>query len=173
MRFLSSLGLVLALTPVSLLAQLGTNQNVVATLTGYQVTPAVSTDAVGTFRGTLSLSATSAEIRYTLRYSNLAIPHSTTAIHIHFAQENVNGGILIYLCDNAAGGGVPTCPTNGRLTGTITPADLQTVNNQNVAFDDFDKFLRAMFAGKLYIDVHTTRVPSGEIRGQIKAEAFE
>jgi hypothetical protein len=172
MRFLPSLGLVLALTPASLLAQLGTNQNVSATLTGYQVTPAVSTDAIGTFRGTLSLSATSAEIRYTLRYSNLAIPHSTTAIHIHFAQENVNGGILIYLCDNAAGGGVPTCPTNGRLSGTITPADLQTIN-QNVASDDFDKFLRAMFAGKLYIDVHTTRLPNGEIRGQIKAEAFE
>jgi len=170
MRFLRSLGLAVVLAPTSLFAQFGTTQNFTATLTGYQVVPAVSTDAVGSFVGVLDLSTSSAEIVYSLSYSGLADPSAPTEIDVRFGQENANGGILYVLC--GSGGGHAPCPRR-LLRGALGPYGLHTVNNQNIAFDDFDKFLRALFAGKIYIDVHTTRVPSGELRGQIKAQAFQ
>ena len=60
MRLLSALGLVLVLAPVPMFAQLGTNQVVTGTLTGYQEVPAVSSDATGYFTGVVRLSSTGA-----------------------------------------------------------------------------------------------------------------
>jgi CHRD domain len=72
------------------------------------------------------------------------------------------------------GGGNPFgCPNNGKIKGVINIGDLRNLPEQNIARDDFDKFLRALFAGKLYVQIKTTRVPTGEIRGQIKPLAFQ
>lgn len=171
MRLLSALGLVLVLAPGPMFAQLGTNQAVTATLTGYQEVPAVSSDGIGYFNGVVRLSSSGAtSLLISLQWSNLSDPGAPTSIDIRFAQEGVNGGQVITLC----GGGNPYgCPTNGKISGVINPGDLRNLPVQNIAFDDFDKFLRALFAGKLYVQIKSTRVPTGEIRGQIKPLAFQ
>ena len=99
------------------------------------------------------------------------MPGSVTQAHIHFGQENVNGAIIAPLC--GPGSKVPTCPQNGVLTGTITPADILVISTQNIGTDDYDKFERALFAGKTYVNIHTTRVSTGELRGQIYADALQ
>ena len=171
MRFLPSLGLAIVLAPASLFAQLVIpNQTVTAQLTGYQEVPAVSSDASGTFMGVVNLAAAGPNyVAYAMQWSNLSSSAVPTEIDLSFGQENVNGGTLTVICGGDAGH-LPC--QNGIARGRINPSDLLVVNNQNIGTGDFDKFLRALFAGKVYVTIKTSTVPTGEIRGQIKADAF-
>jgi len=55
------------------------------------------------------------------------------------------------------------------VTGTITAADIQAVPDQNVSAMDMATALRIIEAGDAYVNVHTSKFPAGEIRGQIRA----
>ena len=62
-------------------------------------------------------------IRYTLRYRKLE--RKVQQSHIHFGQEGVNGGIVVFLCSNLGNGpaGTPPCPDPpATVTGTVTGA---------------------------------------------------
>ena len=51
---------------------------------------------------------------------------NVTQSHIHFAQRNVNGGIVVWLCGTATNpgpAGTQTCPQSGTITGTIHAGD--------------------------------------------------
>jgi uncharacterized protein GlcG (DUF336 family) len=75
-----------------------------------------------------------------LTFRNLSGPAS--AAHIHMGAKGVNGAILVPLC--------PPCTSPVSGTSTLTTAEIAD-----------------MKARKLYVNVHTSKNPNGEIRGQI------
>ena len=133
-----------------------------ARLDGFQEVPSKLTNGHGTFKATISGSS----ISYELTYADLST--AAVASHIHFAQRGVNGGIFAFLC---GGGGKPACPpAGGTVTGTITAADILAPSpDQGLAAGDFAGAVRALRSGNTYANVHSTRFPGGEIRGQIQA----
>ena len=144
-----------------------------ATLIGYQEVPSVSTVAGGKFKANINEDNT--EVEYELSYSNLE--GAVQQAHIHFGQTGVNGGITVFLCTNLGNGpaGTQPCPAApATITGTITAADispdiLATVNAraQGMGTGEFDEFLEALSAGKLYVNVHSETFLGGEIRSQL------
>ena len=132
-------------------------------LTGYQeATPAgVSSVATGSF--VASIDDAAGTIEYVLSYSDLEAP--ALFAHIHFGNRFTSGGVSAFLC---GGGGKPACPTtSGTVTGTIMAADVVGPAAQGIAPGEFDELIRAIRAGVTYANVHSTKFPSGEIRGQI------
>ena len=136
-------------------------------LSGYEEPPAVSTVASGSFEARIDKEMR--EIRYRLSYANLETPASQA--HIHFGQRRTNGGISAWLCGNpplTPPAGTPLCPpTTGTVTGVITPEDVIGPAGQGIEPLAFDELVRAIRAGVTYANVHTTRFPGGEIRGQL------
>ena len=59
-------------------------------------------------------------------------------------------------------------PTEAVVTGVITPADIIGPTTQGIEPGSFDEAVRAIRAGATYANVHSTRWPQGEIRGQIR-----
>jgi hypothetical protein len=53
------------------------------------------------------------------------------------------------------------------VEGTITLGDVIGPAGQGLAAMEFDELLRAMRAGKTYVNVHSDKHPSGEIRGGV------
>jgi hypothetical protein len=134
-----------------------------ARLTGFEEVPPISTTGRGDFRAEVE----DEEMQFRLRYSNLE-GGSIVGAHIHFGQSGVNGGIVVHFCGT---GGKPACPpAPATLEGTITAADVVGVAAQGIAAGEFDEVLRAIRAGRGYVNVHTTTFSGGEIRGQIKVE---
>lgn len=70
-----------------------------------------------------------------------------TAAHIHEAAAGSNGGVVFTLFDGT-GSFEPGTPISGSLT--LTPAEVATLRS-----------------GDYYVNIHTTDIASGEIRGQI------
>jgi hypothetical protein len=134
-----------------------------ARLDGYQENPSISTTGRG--RLELRIDEDAEIIRYELSYSGLEAP--ATASHIHFAREHVNGPVSVFLC---GGGGKPLCPTAGTVTGVITAADVATGPAAANGLDTFAELLRGIAAHATYVNVHSTRWPGGEIRGQIRGD---
>jgi hypothetical protein len=142
-----------------------------ATLIGFHEVPVVSTVASGRFKAQISRDQKS--IDYELSFKDLQGP--VQQAHIHVAQKNVNGAIVLWLCQGATAAPAsvamltPSCPQEGTVTGTLTAANVvqPTPAPQQIFAGDFDKVLEAIRAGKAYANVHTTPSPGGEIRGQI------
>ena len=141
-----------------------------------EVPPQLS-GGTGTFRGTLSPGGTT--IHWTLTYTGMTA--GPLFAHIHFAPRGVNGGIVVFFCNNGTGGTAnggtpaPKCPDggapahSGTLSGFWNAADVQAVGGQNVAAGNFAGLLRFLRAGLGYVNVHTVAHPGGEIRGQVRA----
>lgn len=138
-----------------------------ANLNGYNevVGPgSISTTGRGTFRA--KIDDDDQTITYTLRYRNLE--NEATQAHVHFAQKHVGGGVIAFLC---GGGGKDPCPSpGGTVTGVITPDDIIGPEGQGIEPGSFAEAVRAMRAGATYANVHSTRWPAGEIRGQIRED---
>jgi hypothetical protein len=139
-----------------------------ADLSGYAEVPAVSSRASGAFSGTLSDDQTS--IDYTISW-NQKLTSDVTQAHLHFAQAGVNGAIVVFLCTNLGNGpvGTQSCPVGaGEVSGSITAAEVGGIASaQGIDAGQFGKLVRALKAGALYANVHTTSFPAGEIRGQV------
>jgi hypothetical protein len=144
-----------------------------AKLVGYQEVPAISTTGGGKF--VANVNAQNTEIQYELSYSGLE--GDVSQAHIHFAQTGVNGGISVFLCSNLGNGpaGTQACPdAPATITGTITADDISPdiaatagARSQGLGTGEFDEFLKALRAGKLYVNVHSDVYPGGEIRSQL------
>ena len=148
----------LAFTGSSAMAK---DKNLEANLNGFQEAPPISTTGEGTFKATVDAGGTS--ISYNLSYSSLN--GTALAGYIQFGQPGVNGGILAFLC---GGGGKPSCPASGTVTGTLTSVDIMALPGQGVAAGDFAAVLQAIGRGAVYANVVTSSpFPFGEIRGQI------
>jgi hypothetical protein len=145
-----------------------------ATLDGYQETPAISTTGFGQFSA--KLDSNTATIHFVFTYSNLEGQNVAGGkilfAHVHFGQTGVAGGVSYFLCDNSAVPVAQACPNNlgsGTVEGDITAANVIGPNGQGIEPGSFDEIVRAMQAGKAYANIHTTRFPTGEIRGQINS----
>jgi hypothetical protein len=81
-------------------------------------------------------------LEYTLTFSNLET--ASLFAHIHFAEKHVNGTV----------------------TGVIDPADVIGPADHGIEAGSFEELVRAMRSDATYANVHSTRFPGGEIRGQ-------
>ena len=138
-----------------------------ANLKGVQEVPSVSTDASGKFRVKLIRNEDAMEFK--LLYSGFET--FVRFAHIHFAQRHVNGGIVVWLCDNTGNSPTPVdpCPQgSGRVEGVITADDVSGAPAQGIDPGEFFEVVEAINAGAAYVNVHSDAVPSGEIRGQIR-----
>ncbi len=142
---------------------------IAATLRGFEEPPSISTTGRGFFRGTISEDGTS--IEYELIYFGLE--GDVRQAHIHLGQRGVNGGISIWLCQTEFNPDPtslsPTCPQEGIVTGVVTADNVIGPAGQGIAAGEFAEVLRAIRSGVTYANVHSTKHPGGEIRGQISA----
>ena len=85
--------------------------------------------------------------------------------HIHVGQPNVNGAVTVFFCGGTTR---PPCPQQGKVEGDFTANDVIGLSTQQLEANNLAKLLRAIRAGKTYVNVHTATSPGGEIRGQIE-----
>ena len=155
--------LALALLGCESLTESPQRQPLGAELAGGAVQPEpVATTGTGTFSGTLSALDGNATLEYSLTYSGLV--GNATAVHVHGPSAHDNtAGILVDLSAPPAGssGSVTLGGTSGSGSGML---DLATAMTPTVSGDSLHVLLDA---GLVYVDVHTSTRPEGEIRGQI------
>ncbi len=149
-----------------------------AKLIGFQEAPAVV--SAGRGQATVTISEDGTSIAWELTYQGLegsTVPAGqVTQAHIHVGQRNVSGGIAVFFCGGPLPPGAITraaCPASGTISGTwhsediVGPAaqgvDPSNPNNENA----FARLIAAIKSGRTYANVHTTRSPAGEIRGQL------
>lgn len=162
-------------TPFAALALLGAAGSALADsdlstrLKGFHEVPAVSSAATGRFKA--SIDKASQTIRYELSYSGLE--GDVRQSHIHLGQRGVNGGITLWLCQTTVNPSptpstTPVCPQSGTVTGVLSSADVFGPNAQGIGTSEIGEVLAAIRAGVTYVNVHSARFPSGEIRGQLR-----
>ena len=156
----ATLALVAALA-TSAVADDGGDRGFWTRLQGFQEVPAISTSGQGELWA--GIRDDQSTIDFELTYAGLE--GAVTAAHIHLGQRGVNGGIIAFLC---GGGGKPSCPQAGTVTGTITAADVIGPAAQGIALGELAEAIRAMRQGVVYGNVHSDKHPGGEIRGQLR-----
>ena len=115
-----------------------------ADLIGANETPPNASPAVGACDGTLDKAT--GDIAVSCAYQDLLGPR--TASHIHRAPAGVAGPVIIPLS-----GAGPASGAIGPVLGVLSAADVDLAKIQG-----------------LYINIHSTVFPGGEIRGQITPE---
>jgi len=136
-----------------------------AWLHGYYEVPVVNSRADGVFEAHTHDGPT---LDFVLVYEGLQA--TVTQAHIHFAQKSVNGPIVVWLCGtstNPGPEGTQTCPQSGRVSGTITSANVLASGTQQLGAGALGDLITAMRNGVAYVNIHTGASPGGEIRGQI------
>jgi len=142
------------------------------TLAPIEEVPALSSDATGTF--VIDIDEDAGTAHYELSYD--LIGTTVLQAHIHVGQFSVNGGIMVFLCGSPASpgpAGTPACPLSpgGTVSGDLAAAQVLGPAGQGVAAGEFDEFLRAIRNDVAYANVHSSRFPGGEIRGQLEQRA--
>jgi CHRD domain len=140
-------------------------------LRGYDEVPlALSTTAKGHFSA--HHDKASHTITYELSYHDLE--GDVQQAHIHFGRRGLNGGIMVWLCQTTVrpapgplAATVPTCPQSGTVTGVINASSVLAPAGQGIEAGAFDEFVRAIRNNAGYVNVHSTKYPGGEIRGQL------
>ncbi|MES2521873.1 MAG: CHRD domain-containing protein [Gemmatimonadota bacterium] len=110
---------------------------------------------------TFTLSEDGTTLTYKLITAGL---ENVTQAHIHIAPEGVNGPVVVFLFGFVAGG----VTQNGVLAeGTITQAQL--IARPAIGFGGtMAELVARIRSGNAYVNLHTVRLPGGEIRGQVK-----
>lgn len=142
---------------------------VVARLHSHNEVPAVSSTARGRFAAEIDEDAQTIDYEFTFD----GLQGNILQSHIHFAQPNVNGAIVVWLCGtttNPGPAGTQVCPQSGTISGTITAANVLGTGTQSIAAGEFSELVAAIRGGVAYVNVHTTQTPSGETRGQIRVK---
>ncbi len=115
-----------------------------------------NTTSPGKGTAKFEISSSGKSIKYTLRATGLTGP--VQAAHIHLGKAGVNGDVLIAIC-----GGPCSLPRSGTLTA-------KNFNKNQTKVASFAAALKAIRAGRTYVNVHTKANPGGEIRGQLRAD---
>jgi hypothetical protein len=136
-------------------------------LSGFEEQPLVlSTTGNGTF--VARIDDRNQQITYRLSYADLE--GTVTQAHIHFGATTQAGGIVVFLCANVGTppAGTQACPeAPATITGTLTPANIIGPAGQGIEPEAWAEFIAAIRAGLTYANVHSTKWPGGEIRGQL------
>jgi hypothetical protein len=119
-------------------------------LSGAKEVPRNSSRATGTASFTISRNGKS--IRYRLTAHGLH--GKPTAAHIHLGSRKIAGGILIAL---------KLRPFHLPASGVVTKKSFTPMGNVKT----FAQAIRAIRAGRTYVNIHTKKYPAGEIRAQI------
>ena len=126
-----------------------------AAMHGGNEVPGVSTGSVGT--GTVSVNLATQVVTYRIDVYNM--PVGTTAGHFHVGAAGVAGPVVVNFS-------VPANISNDyAITGTASATDL-TVRAAN-GINSWEDFIQALLLGNVYMNVHSTANPGGEIRGQV------
>ena len=137
--------LALALSGLALAAAQGDSYKVSASLKARSEVPkpaGVPAAATGSFTGTaVELANDKARVTWKLTFSHLSGP--AIAAHIHIGRPGKAGPVVLALCG--------PCTSGQKGKGMLTHAQFGKLE-----------------AGAGYVNVHTTKNPGGEIRGQIK-----
>ncbi len=148
---------------------LATGDNTISTrLKGVQEVPSVISAAKGRFKAHIDERA--GAIDFELSYSGLE--GEVRQAHIHVGQRGANGGISVFLCQTAANpdptGFAAQCVQSGTVTGVLRAANVIGPAGQGVAAMEFSALIDAIRAGVAYANVHSTKFPGGEVRGQLR-----
>jgi hypothetical protein len=154
------------------------NNRAIARLQPTEEVPALSSTARGWFK--LTIDEENETISYELSYEDLE--GAVAQAHIHVGQRGVNGGISVFLCGNppavppAPTPQPPACPTSpATVTGELTAANIIGPAAQGIAptagtVNEFAELVAVLRSGVTYANVHSSKFPGGEIRGQLRFE---
>ncbi|OPZ95927.1 MAG: CHRD domain protein [Planctomycetes bacterium ADurb.Bin412] len=151
--------------------QAGAQTNFFASLDGSQEVGPTNSTATGTATFVLNAAQDRLTIDLTimgLDLDGLQTPGITadnvTGLHIHRAPAGINGGVVFGMIgiNNDTNGDLIIDPAAGTI---FSAWDLAEGNATTLAAE-----LPNLLAEGLYINVHTTAFPGGEIRGQIVPE---
>ena len=110
-----------------------------------QETTPVTGNNDGIGEATMKLNYTFDTLWYHAQMNDLSGP--ITAAHFHKGEAGTSGGVVM---------GIPSANINGNvISGMITGTALA------------DTFLEDMLSGAIYLNIHTTMNPNGEVRGQV------
>jgi hypothetical protein len=140
--------------------RLGVGNVISVTLSGGQQVPdPVTTDVTGT--ATIELLADG-----TIEYSVMLLNPSGIELlgeagaHLHCAARGANGNVVAFLAQPVTGGDITT-PVE--FSGSISATDIV----DDTCGDTIELLYGSIRAGRVYINVHSTENPDGEVRGQI------
>jgi hypothetical protein len=134
----------------------GTEQQLTAKLFGDMEVPPVETNATGLaeFRPILNENT----ITYTLNVTDI---DNVTAAHIHSGKHDQNGPIIVTLFKS-------NTPTPKMVSGLLSEGDITASDLKGpIAGKQLSDLLSSMHSMDVYVNIHTTQYPNGEIRGQI------
>jgi len=165
--FVLAIAVALALV-VALPAGAGNGRNFTAApLSGSNEVPANDSQGSGVAHFKLSKDGTA--LSYKLIVANL---DNVLQAHIHCGSADENGAVVAFLYPPAPPAQLIPGTFNGVLqTGVITDAQIIPLVGNTICgadIEDLDDLIAQMRAGNTYVNVHTTALPGGEIRGQIK-----
>jgi hypothetical protein len=142
--------------PLTAFAQEEAHPTFVAEMTGFEEVPGAATLAKG-FAG-FQLSMDGNAVYYTITITDASTP--LMAAHLHLAPRGEAGEIVVPLCVAPA----KPCQTEGVVSqGTFTAADF----TGPFANDNLDRLITEARNGMVYVNVHSSKYPSGEARGQL------
>src|SRR3990172_7850849 len=126
-------------------------QDFTADLSGSEEVPPVITSATG--QAIFNLNS----LHFKLTVSNIT---NITAAHIHLAPAGQNGNIVVFL--------YPGPMISGRFDGVLAEGNITEANLTGpLSGLPLSALIDNMTAGNTYVNVHTSKNPAGEIRGQI------
>ena len=125
-------------------------------LSGKNEVPERETKAVGEVIVTISKDESS--VHYKVIVANI---ENVVASHFHMAPANANGGVVRGIFQN------PNPQPSGSMNGILAEGDITADNLTGVLTGNLSGFIDAIRNGNIYVNVHTTAYPGGELRGQL------
>src|SRR5918911_3823588 len=154
-----ALGAGFVISPMQALAQeeqSDAHPTFVAEMSGFQETPGAATLAKG-FAG-IQVSHDGNTVYYTITITDAST--NLVAAHLHFGPPGEAGPIVVTLCSATT----TPCQTEGMVAQGSFTADKFEGPFLN---DNVDRLINEARAGNVYANVHSTKFPNGEARGQL------
>jgi hypothetical protein len=127
------------------------------TLLGINETPPNNSQASGF--ATFTYDTANDVFHYNLSWTDLTTP--ATAAHLHLAPVGVPGPIILPIAP------IPSTTSGSIVGGLLTAADI--VNQGTTGLTTIAQIAAQIQAGNVYVNVHDSEFPAGEIRGQLAA----
>lgn len=155
-RMMTGLTLAAALVLGSSLSATAQTIHLTAVLSGANETPAPGLLTGGAGSAEVYVNLATKKLHYEVKVFN--IPTVATAGHFHVGGPGLAGPVVVNLNPPRVGGDFV-------LEGDATAANLTVRAEQGI--NEWDDFIQALVGGQVYVNIHTTTNPGGEIRGQM------